>query len=291
MTGGACVRERGHPVGRARGLGAAASSRRAPATRRGAGEGSVTRARAATATPADDIDADAVALLSAFGKVLEAQPQLQLRGRFQLRRRAGGRAEARVRRVARLHRSASGSPAHRRGAPRRRAGASSSTTATRSDGVHPGRQRLRARQAEAAPRSRLHARRSCATRSTSTVPLGDLLRANPLTRIEEGMRLGVHRRARDAARASSASTWRWQTDEVDAEAWFATGDQPLLAARGDRLPRRSRVSRASARSSRTGTRSPDVADSVFAFTPPADAERVRFSVRGKNFEPPEEQKP
>jgi hypothetical protein len=121
------------------------------------------------------------------------------------------------------------------------------------------------------------------------IPLGDLLRANPLKRIEEGME-AAYLVGRETLAGVECEHVAWQTDEIDAEAWLTTGDLPLLQRLV--LNYRELEGQPSFRAHFTNwNRSPDVADSVFEFKPPADVERVRFSVRGKNIEPTEVQEP
>lgn len=121
------------------------------------------------------------------------------------------------------------------------------------------------------------------------VPLGDLLRANPLLRIEEGLR-SAYIVGRENLSGVECDHVAWQTDEVDAEAWFTAGDLPLLQRVV--IHYRELEGQPSFRAQFTKwNRTPDVADSVFAFTPPAGVERVRFSVRGRNLEPQLEPKP
>jgi hypothetical protein len=121
------------------------------------------------------------------------------------------------------------------------------------------------------------------------VPLGDLLRANPVKRIEEGL-TSAYIVDRERLAGVECDHLAWRTDEVDAEAWFTTGDQPLLHRLV--IDYRNLEGQPSFRAQFTSwNRSPDVADARFAFTPPADAERLRFSVHGRDLQSTEEQEP
>ena len=59
------------------------------------------------------------------------------------------------------------------------------------------------------------------------VALGDLLRAEPLKRIEEGLR-SAYIVGRETLNGVECNHVAWQTDEVDAEGWFSIGDVALL---------------------------------------------------------------
>ena len=121
------------------------------------------------------------------------------------------------------------------------------------------------------------------------IALGDLMRAKPLERIEEGLE-SAYIVGRETLAGVECDHVAWQTDEVDAEAWFATGDLPLLQRVV--VDYRDFDGRPSFRAQFTKwNRSPDVADSVFQFTPPPGVERVQFSVRARNAIPTEEPKP
>ncbi len=121
------------------------------------------------------------------------------------------------------------------------------------------------------------------------VPLGDLLRANPLPRIEEKME-SAYVVGREKLGGMECEHVAWRTDEVDAEAWITVADPPLLKRLILHYEQLDGKPRFWAQFTDWSI-APDVADSVFTFTPPADAERVRFAVRGRNVEPTEEQEP
>jgi hypothetical protein len=122
-----------------------------------------------------------------------------------------------------------------------------------------------------------------------TIPLGDLLRAKPLERIEEGMETAFIV-GRETISGVECDHVAWQTDKIDGQMWLATGELPLLQRVV--ITYRELEGQPSFRAQITRwNKSPDVADSVFQFTPSADVERIRFSVRGKNIEPTEEQEP
>lgn len=121
------------------------------------------------------------------------------------------------------------------------------------------------------------------------VPLGDLLRANPLPRIEEHMS-SAYVVGTETLMGSECVHVAWRTDDVDAEAWITVAEPPLLkrlVLHYEQLDGKPRFWAQFTSWSIT----PEVADSVFTFTPPADAERVRFTIRGRNVEPTEEQEP
>ena len=59
------------------------------------------------------------------------------------------------------------------------------------------------------------------------VPLGDLLRTDPLHEIEEGI-TSAYIVGREKIWGVECDHLAWRTDEIDAEAWFTTGDSPLV---------------------------------------------------------------
>lgn len=242
---------------------------------------------ATDATPADEIDPDAVALLSRFGKVLEAQPRFSFTVdySYEVVQEDGQKLEFGASRVYTVRR-----PDHLRIDEDRRAGGRRETFY---DGDNltvyvPGD------RAYALAKLKQHRDLDAMIDVVRDaldlpVPLGDLLRANPLKRIEEGMR-SAYIVGREKLSGVECDHVAWQTDEVDAEAWFTTDDLTLLQRVV--IDYRDLEGQPSFRAQFTSwNRSPDVADSLFEFTPPADVERVRFSVRGRNLEPTEEQEP
>jgi hypothetical protein len=121
------------------------------------------------------------------------------------------------------------------------------------------------------------------------VALGDLLRAEPLKRIEEGLR-SAYIVGRETLNGVETQHIAWQTDEVDAEGWFSIGDVPLLQRAV--VDYREMEGRPSFRAQFTSwNRSPDVSDAMFAFTPPEGVERVQFTVRSREGQPAEGAKP
>jgi hypothetical protein len=120
------------------------------------------------------------------------------------------------------------------------------------------------------------------------VPLSGLLRSDPTKEILEGLD-SAYLVGKETLGGVECQHLALETDEIDGQLWIATGNQPL--------PRRVvieyRELEGQPRYAATFTSwslSPDATDSVFAFTPPAGAERVRFSVRGRDVQPPEEPK-
>jgi hypothetical protein len=121
------------------------------------------------------------------------------------------------------------------------------------------------------------------------VPLGDLLRAKPLAHIEEGM-TEAYVVGRETLAGVECDHVAWRTDEVDAEAWVHAGEPALLERVV--IVYREVEGQPSFRAHFAGWKvSPETPDSLFEFEPGADVERVRFSVRGRNVEPSEEQEP
>ena len=242
---------------------------------------------ATEATPADEIDPDAVALLSRFGKVLEAQARFSFAVdlSYEVVQEDGQKLEFGSSRVYTVRR-----PDHLRIDEERRVGGrrelfydgSSLTVYSPGDKAYALAKLKQHRDLDAmidVVRDALD----------MPVPLGDLLRANPLKRIEEGMH-SAYIVGREKLAGVECDHVAWQTDEVDAEAWFTVGEEPLLQRVV--LDYRDLDGQPSFRAQFTGWKtSPDVADSVFSFKPPADVERVRFAVRGRNIEPTEEQEP
>lgn len=242
---------------------------------------------ATAATPADDVDPKAVALLSAFAKVLEAQPRFSFAVdfSFDVVQEDGQKLEFGASRVYTVRR-----PDHLRIDEERRVGGrremfydgNNLTVYVPGDKAYALAKLKQHRDLD----SLLDVVRDALD---IPVPLGDLLRANPLTRIEEGMD-SAYIVGPEKLQGVDCVHMAWQTDEVNAEAWFSAGDQPLLQRVV--IDYRELEGQPSFRAQFTNwNKSPDVADSVFAFTPPADAERIRFSVRGKNIEPTEVQEP
>lgn len=242
---------------------------------------------AAEAEPADDIDPKAVALLSAFGKALEAQPRFSFAVDFayEVVQEDGQRLEFGASRVYTVRR-----PDHLRIDESRRVGGrraifydgDSLTVYAPGDKVYALAKLKQHRDLD----SMIDVVRDALD---MPIPLGDLLRANPLRRIEEGMR-AAYIVGREDLSGVECDHVAWQTDEVDGEAWLTTGDLPLLQR--VTIDYRELEGQPSFRAQFTSwNRSPDVADSVFEFEPPADVERVRFSVRGRNIEPTEVQEP
>lgn len=121
------------------------------------------------------------------------------------------------------------------------------------------------------------------------VPLGDLLRANPLSRIEEDMK-SAYVVGREMLAGTECEHVAWTTDEIDSELWISVAEPRLLKRLIIQYEQLDGKPRFWAQFNKWSI-TPDVADSVFTFTPPADAERVRFSVRGRNAQPTEEQEP
>jgi len=121
------------------------------------------------------------------------------------------------------------------------------------------------------------------------VPLAGLLRSEPTKEILDGL-MSAYIVGKETLAGVACQHVAMRTDEVDAQLWIATGDQPV--------PRRVVIEyrnvegqpRYTAEFS-SWSMKPDVADSVFAFSPPKGAERVRFIVRGRDLQPPEEPTP
>jgi hypothetical protein len=121
------------------------------------------------------------------------------------------------------------------------------------------------------------------------MPLSELLRADPIRPIEENM-TEAYRVGRETLNGTECEHLAIRNSEVDAELWIATGNQPLLHRLIINYRELDGQPRFWAQFSKW-TLTPDSKDAVFVFTPPADAERVRFSIRGKDVQPPEEPKP
>ena len=121
------------------------------------------------------------------------------------------------------------------------------------------------------------------------VPLGDLLRSDPLARIQENM-ASAYIVGRENLAGVSCDHVAWRSDEVDAEAWIAAGDQPLVQRVVLHYRQLDGQPRFSAQF-RSWTLAPDVADSTFEFAPPEGAEQLPLSVRGRDVQPKEESAP
>jgi len=242
---------------------------------------------APAAEPADEIDEDALAILNRFAKLLEAQTRFRFAVDFSydVVQEDGQKLEFGASRVYTVRR-----PDHLRIDEDRRAGG-------RRELFYDGNNltvSIPGEHAYALAKLKQHRDLDSMIDVMRDaldlpVPLGDLLRANPLKRIEEGMH-AAYIVGRENLSGVECDHVAWQTDEVNAEAWFTTGDQVLLQRVV--IDYRELKGQPSFRAQFTKwDRSPDVADSRFTFTPPADAERVRFSVHGRNVEPTEEQEP
>lgn len=242
---------------------------------------------AAEATPADVIDDDAVALLKSFGDLLEAQPRFSFTVDFnyEVVQADGQKLEFGATRVYTVRR-----PDHLRIDEERRVGGKRELffDGDRITVYVPGD------KAYALAKLKKHHELDSMLDLVRDaldlpVPLGDLLRADPVKRIEEGL-TSAYIVGREMLAGVECDHLAWRTDEIDSEAWFATGDQPLLQRVV--IHYRDLAGQPSFRAQFTSwNRSPDAADSIFVFTPPADAERLRFSVRGRNVQPTEEQEP
>lgn len=121
------------------------------------------------------------------------------------------------------------------------------------------------------------------------VPLGDLLRSDPMARIEENM-ASAYVVGREDLAGVPCDHVAWRSDEVDAEAWIAAGDQPLIQRVVLQYRQLDGQPRFSAQF-RSWTLAPDVADSKFEFAPPEGAERLPLSVRGRDVQPKEKSTP
>lgn len=121
------------------------------------------------------------------------------------------------------------------------------------------------------------------------VPLSGLLRSDPVAQLLEGLD-SAYIVGEEKLEGVTCQHLALRTDEVDLQLWIATGDQPF--------PRRVLIEyrelegrpRYTAQFTSWSLK-PEVEDSIFAFVPPAGAERVRFKVRGRDLQPPEEPKP
>lgn len=121
------------------------------------------------------------------------------------------------------------------------------------------------------------------------VPLGDLLRSDPMARIEENM-ASAYVVGREDLAGVPCDHVAWRSDEVDAEAWIAAGDQPLVQRVVLHYRQLDGQPRFSAQF-RSWTLAPEVADSRFEFAPPEGAERLPLSVRGRDVQPKEKSTP
>lgn len=239
------------------------------------------------ATPGDDIEPEAVAVLAAFGKALEAQPRYSFAVDFSydVVQQHGEKLEFGSTRVYTVKR-----PDHLRLSEERRVGGRREIYY---DGitlaVYVPDQKVYA-QAKLKQHRDLDAFIDVVEEALGmNVALSDLLRAHPLKRIEEGLR-SAYIVGRETMGGVECDHVAWQTDEVDAEAWFSIGEVPLLQRAV--VDYREEEGRPSFRAQFTKwNRTPDVSEAVFTFTPPAGAERVQFSVRGKSPQPAEEPKP
>ncbi|MEX2205716.1 MAG: DUF2092 domain-containing protein [Myxococcota bacterium] len=242
---------------------------------------------AAAATPEDDIDPKALALFTAFGKALEAQPRFSFAVDFSydVVQEDGQKLEFGASRVYTVRR-----PDHLRIDEKRRVGG------VREIFFDGNRLAVYVPGDKAYALAKLKQHRDLDSMIDVVrdaldmpIPLGDLLRAHPLKRIEEGMHT-AYVVGRESLGGVECEHVAWQTDEVDAEAWFTLSDLPLLHRVV--IDYRELDGQPSFRAQFTNwNRTPGVADSVFEFTPPPDVERVRFSVRGRNVEPTEVEEP
>ncbi len=242
---------------------------------------------AAEAAPADDIDPKAVALLGRFGDALAAQPRFSFAVDFayDVVQEDGQKLEFGASRIYTVRR-----PDHLRIEEDRRSGGrremffdgNNVTVYVPGDKAYALAKLKQHRDLD----SMIDVVRDALD---MPVPLGDLLRAKPLARIEEGMKTAFVV-GRETLAGVECDHVAWQTDEVDGQAWVAAGELPLLQRVV--ITYRELDGQPSFRAQFTSwNKSPDVAESVFQFTPSADVERVRFSVRGRNIEPTEEQEP
>lgn len=121
------------------------------------------------------------------------------------------------------------------------------------------------------------------------IPLSGLLRSEPTAEILEHLE-SAYIVGKEILAGVPCQHVALRTDEVDLQFWVATGDVPLL----QRVLIEYRELEGQPRYAANFTKwslKPDVPDSLFAFVPPAGAERVRFKVRGRDLQPPEEPKP
>ena len=239
------------------------------------------------AAPADEIDPDAVALLTLFGTALAAEPKFSFAIDFSydVVQEDGQKVEFGASRVYTLRR-----PDHLRIDEKRRSGGPRElfydgdqvTVYIPDDKAYALAKLKQHRDMD----SMLDVMRDALD---IPVPLGDLLRAKPLARIEEGMH-SAYIVGRETLAGIECDHVAWRTDEIDAEAWIRVDDPPLLQRVV--INYRDVDGQPSFRAQFTNwNRSPDVADGVFAFVPGAEVERVRFTVHGKDVQPSEEQKP
>ena len=245
-------------------------------------------AKPATAVaPAAEIDADALALLKKFGGFLAAQPRFgfELDLSYEVLQEDGQRLEFGSFRRYTIRR-----PDHLR-----------IDEVRRSDGVREmyldGKQLtvwIPADNAYALAKFSQH-RDLDATLDlvrdalNIVVPLGDLLRSDPMARIEENM-ASAYVVGREDLAGVPCDHVAWRSDEVDAEAWIAAGDQPLIQRVVLQYRQLDGQPRFSAQF-RSWTLAPDVADSRFEFAPPEGAERLPLSVRGRDVQPKEKSTP
>lgn len=242
--------------------------------------------KAATA-PADEVDDDAVALLNRFGDFLKAQPRFGFSVEFgyEVVQSDGQKLEFGASRVYTIRR-----PDHLRIDEERRVGGKRElffdgdqiTVFSPADDAYALAKLKQHRDLDAM----LDLVRDALD---IPVPLGDLVRQDPTHRIEEGM-TSAYIVGSEKLYGVECDHVAWRTDEVEAELWLTKGDQPL--PRRVVIDYRDLEGRPSFWAQFTSwSLAPDAADSVFTFTPPASAERVRFSVRGRDVEPTEEQEP
>ena len=242
---------------------------------------------AADVAPADEIDPDAVALLKRFGKALEAEPKFSfaIDYSYDVVQEDGQKLEFGASRVYTVRR-----PDHLRIDEERRSGGPREllfdgdriTVYIVDDKAYALANLKQHRDMD----SMLDVIRDALD---IPVPLGDLLRAKPLTQIEEGMQ-SAYIVGRETLAGTECDHVAWRTDEVDVEAWIRASDPQLLERVV--INYRDVDGQPSFRAQfRNWNRSPDVADGIFVFKPTADVERVRFSVHGKDVQPPEEKKP
>jgi hypothetical protein len=241
----------------------------------------------AEAEPADTVDADALALLNSFGDALKAQPRFSFAVElgYEVVQKDGQKLEFGAFRRYTVRR-----PDHLRIDEERREGGARElyfdgdqlTVWIPGDKAY-GLAKLKKRRDLD---SMLDLMRDALD---LPVPLGDLLRVDPLPRIEQDM-VSAYVVGREKLMGVECDHVAWRTDEVNAEAWFTVGDHPLLQRLIINYEQLDGQPRFWAQFTNWSI-SPDVADSVFVFAPPADAERVRLSVRGRTVQPTEEQEP
>jgi hypothetical protein len=121
------------------------------------------------------------------------------------------------------------------------------------------------------------------------MPMSELLRSDPITPIAANM-TEAYLVGRETLMGTECQHLAMRNTEIDAELWIATGDKPLLHRLVINYRDLDGEPRFWAQFS-NWTLTPDSKDAVFVFKPPAGAERVRFAVRGKDLQPPEETQP